>query len=199
MNFSDYELDKIVSKDHVLRKINKLISFESLARSIKDCSSELGRQGYGLEVAIKCLFMQFYYDLSDREMEAQIRDSIAMRWFCNFEICTPTPDHTYFCRMRRLIGTKRIGKIFEIINKKARCSGMIGDVFSFVDSSAIKTKQTTWEERDKAVKEGEEKLNNKNIGEYSADKDARFGCKGKSKFWFGYKDMCVQTCGKGLL
>lgn len=199
MNFADCDLDKIVSKGHPLRKIKTLLSFKSLAYRIKDCASELGRHGYGLEVALKCLFLQFYYDLSDRELETQIRDSIAVRWFCDFEITTPTPDHTYFCRMRRLIGTKRIGKIFKVINEKAKDSGLIGDIFSFADSSAIKTKQTTWEERDKATKEGEDKLNNKNIGDYSADKDARFGCKGKSKFWFGYKRHICADMRQGLI
>jgi len=66
--------------------------------------------------------------------------------------------------------------------------------FSFVDASAIEAKQSTWEQRDKAIQEGEEKLNNENVSSYSADPDARFGCKGKDKFWYGYKrHVCVDT------
>lgn len=199
MGFADCDLDKIVDKNHPLRKIKTLLSFKSLAYRVKDCASELGRHGYGLETALKSLFLQFYYDLSDRELETQLRDSIAVRWFCDFEITTLTPDHTYFCRMRKMIGTKRIGKIFKAINEKAKAAGMIGGVFSFVDSSTIETKQTTWEERDKATKEGEDNLNNKNIGDYSADKDARFGCKGKSKFWFGYKRHVCADMRQGII
>ncbi len=30
-------------------------------------------------------------------------------------------------------------------------------------------------------------LNNSNIHKYSSAKDAKFGCKGKNKFWYGYK------------
>ncbi len=60
-------------------------------------------------------------------------------------------------------------------------------VFSFVDSGEIKVKKERWTERDKAIKEGEGSLNNSNVEKYSADKEARFGCKGKKKFWFGYK------------
>ena len=44
-----------------------------------------------------------------------------------------------------------------------------------------------WSERDKAILDGLEKLNNKDINKYSSDKQAKFGCKGKKKFWFGYK------------
>lgn len=199
MNFADCDLDKIVAKDHPLRKIKSLISFQSLAYRIKDCASEFGRHGYGLEVGLKCLFLQFYYDLSDREAETQVRDSIAVRWFCDLEITARTPDHTFFHRMRTMIGTKRTGKLFRLINEKAKAAGMIGEIFSFADSSAIKTKQTTWEERDRALKEGEEKLNNNNVGGYSADKDARFGCKGKGKFWFGYKRHVCADMRQGLI
>ena len=72
-------------------------------------------------------------------------------------------------------------------------------VFKFVDATAIETKKTTWEERDKALREGEEKLNNQNIEKYSADRQARYGCKGKSKFWYGYKGHASVDMGSGLI
>jgi len=166
---------------------------------IKGCASQLGRHGYGLEVALKCLFLQFYYDQSDREREKMLRDSIALRWFYGFEISDRTPDHSYFGRMRATIGTKRIGKIFRVLKKKTGAAGMIGGGFSFADASAIKTKETTWKERDKALAKGEDRLNNKNIGNYSADKQARFGCKGKDKFWFGYKRNICADMRQGII
>jgi IS5 family transposase len=199
MSFENYDLDKVVDKGHSLRKIKISIPFDSLTYRIKDCVSDVGRNGYGLEVAIKCLFLQFYYDRSDRQLEREMRDSIAMRWFCDFGITDQTPDHTYFSRMRTMIGTKRIWKLFKLINKAAKEEGLIGGVFSFVDSSILKTKETTWEERDKALADGEDELNNKNIDGYSADKDARFGCKGQSNFWYGYKRHLCVDMKQGLI
>ena len=99
----------------------------------------------------------------------------------------PTPDHTFFCRFRKAAGTKRIGKLFKAIVKQSKQAGVIRSVFQFADATAIVSKTTTWEERDRAIKDGEDKLNNQNINKYSADTEARFGCKGKSKFWYGYK------------
>jgi len=116
-----------------------------------------------------------------RELEAQLRDSIALRWFCGLTIDDDTPDHTYFCRTRKVLGTDRIAKILFKINRQAKKKGIMHKVFSFVDSSAIKAKETTWQERDKAIKEGQESLNNTNVDKYSADSDARFGFKGKEQ------------------
>ena len=49
------------------------------------------------------------------------------------------------------------------------------------------SKVSLWEERDKAISDGEDKLNNKNLFKYTTDKDADYGCKGKDDYWYGYK------------
>ena len=199
MSYEDQQLANVVDKGHSLAKLSKIISLQSMVYRIKDLETNLGRKGYGLEVALGVLILQFYYDLTDRELEERLRYDIAFRWFCGFDLSDKTPDHSFVCRARRLIGTKRIGQIFQYINNKAKESGIMREVFTFVDASAIKTKETTWAEREKALKDGEEKLNNDNVQNYSADKDARFGCKGKSKFWYGHKKHESVDMGSGLI
>ena len=53
-------------------------------------------------------------------MEERLRPDMAFRWFCKFSITDETPDHSFFCRARKSIGTKNIGLFFESINKVAR-------------------------------------------------------------------------------
>lgn len=194
-----YDVEKIVSKDHELRKVAKVVDFVKIARKFIELKTTVGRRGYGLDVGIKCLFLQFFYDLSDRELESRLRHDMAFRWFCRMPLDEITPDHTFFCRVRQIMGPKRIGQVFKNIMQKAEEKGIVRKVFTFVDSTAVKSKETTWNERDKALAEGEEKLNNKNVGNYSADKDARFGCKGKDKFWYGYKAHVGVDMGSGLI
>ena len=45
-------------------------------------------------------------DLSDRELERFLQENNAGKWFCGFELCERTPDHTVFCDARKRIGTK---------------------------------------------------------------------------------------------
>jgi len=199
MTFIQYDLNAIVSKDHDLRKVDSMIPFSEIVKDFEGITSDVGRDGYGLEIGMKCLYLQFRYDLSDREMEERMRHDIAFRWFCKFSISDITPDHSFFCRSRKAIGTKNIGLFFQAISNKARDKKIIRGVFHFVDSSAIKVKESTWRERDKAKSVGEDIVNNSNIGNFSADQDARFGNKGKGKFWFGYKrHQCVDG-GSGLV
>jgi IS5 family transposase len=194
-----YDLEKIVRLDHPLRKIAEVINFTHLSNRFWRALKTLGRRGYGLEIGIKCLFLQFYYDLSDRQLEERLKDDNAFRWFCGFGLEDVTPDHTYFGRIRILLGAHKIGKMFWMIKEKATEKKIMRNVFTFVDATAIKAKETTWEQRDKALSAGEEKLNNSNVENYSADKDARFGCKGKSKFWYGYKKHVSVDMGSGLI
>lgn len=194
-----YDVEKIVSCGHELRNAAKVVDFVKIARKFVELRTTVGRRGYGLDVGIKCLFLQFFYDLSDRELESRLRHDMAFRWFCNMSLDEITPDHTFFCRVRQTMGPKRIGQAFKNIMQKAEEKGIVRKVFTFVDSTAVKSKETTWAERDKALAEGEEKLNNKNVGTYSADKDARFGCKGKDKFWYGYKTHVGVDMGSGLI
>jgi len=51
-----------------------------------------------------------------------------------------------------------------------------------------------WKERDKAIKKKYDKLNNETLPKVAADKQARIGCKGKNKYWYGYK----QHTGVGM-
>ena len=199
MSILDIDLNEQVKGTHELYDINKTVDLNSLLYRLKDLEKEMGRNGYGIDVGLRCLFLQFLYDLSDRQAEKELRFNIAYRWFCGFTAHEQTPDHSFFCRFRNLVGTNRIGKIFKSIVNKAKEKELVRGVFHFVDATSIITKNTTWAERDKAIKEGEEKVNNSNIKKYAADPQARFGCKGKSKFWFGYKGHVGVDMGSGII
>ncbi len=86
MTFLKYDLDILVRKDHKLRKVEELVSFILFAKKFANLSFAIGRKGYGIEVGIRCLFLQFFYDLSDRQLEERLSDDISFRWFCGFSI-----------------------------------------------------------------------------------------------------------------
>ncbi len=173
MTIMRYDLDAMVRPDQELRKVNETVDFTKIARKYVELKTDTGRKGYRLDTGIKCLFLQFYYDLSDRELENRLRYDIAFHWFCGIGLDNAFPDHTFFCWIRIALGTKRIGQVFKNIMQKAESKRIVRKVFAFVDSTAVRSKETTWAERDKALEDGVEKLNNENVGDYGADKDAR--------------------------
>jgi IS5 family transposase len=199
MAFYDIDLETRIEGTHELRKIKQIINLSKYAYRVKRIETGLGRSGYGVEVGLACMFLQYYYDLSDREMEKRLRYDLSFLWFCGFTAFDQTPDHSFFGRFRKMIGTKQTAKLFQSIVKRSKELGIMRSVFHFADATSIITKNTTWAERDKAIKKGEDALNNQNIKKYSADPQARFGCKGKSKFWYGYKGHVGVDMGSGLI
>ena len=178
---------KLINSDHPFRKLNQIIDFPKLAEPLRNLYSDLGQNGIDIEKGFRALLIQFWEDYSDRQMEKALKENIAIRWFCGFTLLADTPDHTYFCKLRKRLGTKNIAESFNRVNNILRSKGLFGDMFKFIDASSIITKTALWKERDKAIKDGEDKLNNANVKDYAADKDARWGAKSKTNFWFGYK------------
>lgn len=177
----------IVPGDHPFRRLNRMVNFTELVAPLAECYSDLGREGIALETGFKTLLVQFWEDYSDRETEKAVRENMAVRWFCGFGLTEQTPDHSYFGKLRKRIGTKRLADLFNAVNAILADQGLFGNMFTFIDASAIITKTALWEERDRAIKAGEEKLNNVNVTKYAVDTDARWGAKSKNNIWFGYK------------
>ena len=180
-------LEKLVKEDNVFRKINDLVNFYDIVSPYYSLYSGIGVKGIDIVKGFKCLLVQFWEDLSDREMEKALECNIAIKWFCGFGLLEETPDHSYFGKLRKRLGTKNVADIFNKVNQVLSDKGYFGNIFKFIDATSIITKTALWEERDKAIKDGEEKLNNLVINKYTADKQAKWGAKSKNKIWFGYK------------
>ena len=179
--------NKLVEADNAFRYLNEHFNFAELAGSLVGCYSELGTTGIAIEKGFKALLVQFWEDYSDRQMEKALRHNIEVRWFCGFGLTEQTPDHSYFGKLRKRIGPNRLAEIFHQTNEAMKKKNLFGEVFTFLDASSIITKTALWDERDKAIADGEEKLKNAIINNYTADKDAKWGAKSKTNIWFGYK------------
>jgi len=192
-------IDSVVSPDHAYRKLNKLIDFESVAKSLQRSYSHLGQPGIPAAKGLKAMLLQFWEDYSDREMETAIRENIAIRWFVGFSLNEKTPDHSYFGKFRKRIGTEHLADIFNSINESLRKEGLFGNIFHFIDASTIISKSALWKERDKAIKDGHDKLNNLIVKDYAKDTEARWGAKSKKNIWFGYKRHSAVDMRYGLI
>jgi IS5 family transposase len=199
LDFHSQLLEDLVREDHPYRRVKKIVNFKGLLNPLHTLYSPKGAQGIAVETGFKCLMIQFYEDLSDRQVENALKENVAMKWFCGFGLMEDTPDHSYFGKLRRRIGTKRLAELFNRVNAELREKHIIGEVFTNVYATGLISKIALWKERDKAIKEGLEKLNNDTVGKYATDKQARFGCKGKQKFWFGYKRHCSVDMKHGLI
>ena len=181
-------VDSLVRSDHPYRKLLKAINLKKICDPLKVLFSEnKGCPGYHIESGFAALLLQWMEDLSDRELERFLQENTAGKFFCGFSLLEKTPDHSYFSILRTKIGTKRLSGIFKEVNRQLKSQGLIANFFNFVDASQIISKVNLWNDRDKAIEKGLKRFNNATAKKVAVDKQARIGCKGKEKYWYGYK------------
>lgn len=195
-------LEELVPVEHTYRKILELIDFSVLTDDLSstlDNFGETGANGFGVGRLFRCLVLQFMEDLSDRELERYLQENVSAKYFCEFDLCEPTPDHTTFCKARKRVGVKRLSQVFEELKMQLKKHGYMNEIFNFVDATHLISKANLWKERDKAIAERYEKLNNEVLPKFAHDKQAKIGCKGKDKFWYGYKQHTCVDMQSGLI
>lgn len=192
-------LDQMVLPGHRYRRFMKVWDFKKIDSLLKQAKSSNPHEGYGLERIFRCLLLQFLEDLSDRELEVFLQENTAGKWFCGFLLNEDTPDHTVFSKARKKIGTDLLSKIFEHLRDQLKNQGYMNEVFTFVDATHLIAKASLWEERDEALKQKYEKLNNEVLPKVAYDKQARIGCKGKNKYWYGYKKHVSVDMQSGMV
>ena len=192
-------LEDLVAIDHPYRVYKTLLALSLIERQLADVASWTGPKGFSIDRLFLCLLLQFMEDVSDREAERFLKENTAAKWFCGFALLDKTPDHTVFCRARTRIGTHRLSRLFAQIRDQLSAQGYMNEVFTFVDATHLITKSNLWKERDQALKAKYDKLNNEVLPKVAADKQARIGCKGKDKYWYGYKQHTSVDMQSGLI
>ncbi|MFC1659569.1 transposase [Pseudomonadota bacterium] len=194
-------LEELVPKNHIYRKFKELWNLNDVKKELKKIELQNPTEyvGCGIFRLFLCLLIQFMEDLSDRELEEYLRSNLVSKWFCGFGLVEKTPKNSLFSKVRKRIGTKRLSKIFNILRDQLKSQGYMNEVFTFIDASHLISKANLWEERDKAIKEKYDKLNNKILPKVSKDKQAKIGCKGNNKFWYGYKKHASVDMQSGMI
>src|SRR5437764_10845491 len=146
-----------------------------------------GNSSYPAEVLLRGLLAGIWHNLSDPALEAAIADRLSFRRFVGLSLHDQTPDHTTLWRFRQeLAKDGLIEKVFAEINRQLEAKKLILKQGTLVDASLIPARATPPR---KARKDGQE-----TPPKPSADRDARWGRKGK-KTVFGYKIHTARESG----
>jgi transposase len=127
-------IEEMVPKDHILRDIDRAISFEFIYDVVKDLYCENnGRPSIDPVVLFKIILIQYIFGIrSMRQTIREIEVNMAYRWFLGYGMIEKVPHFTTFGKNyeRRFADSDIFEKIFEqILMEAVRCG--------FVDASAI--------------------------------------------------------------
>lgn len=134
-------IDMLVPKEHLLRKIDAAIDFTKIYGFVKDLYSEdTGRPSVDPVVLFKIVLIQHIYGIpSLRRTLEDIRMNLAYRWFLGYGIAEAVPHFsTVSYNFKHRFNSGTIEYVFRWILKEAAEAGYLDTEAAFVDSTHIK-------------------------------------------------------------
>ena len=135
------DLDTLVPKDHLLRKIEKVMDYDWLYKRLDPyyCHDN-GRPGTDPVVLIKMVLIQHLYGIpSLRQTHQRIEDTLSYRWFLGYGLLEKIPHFATvsyaFCNR---FPEELSQEIFEHILNKALNNKMVDPSIVFIDGTHIK-------------------------------------------------------------
>jgi len=131
---------------HLLRLIEKHVSFAFVREKLKDSYSETGRPSIDPELLLRILLIGYLYGItSERKLVEELRMHLAWRWFTGLGFDQEIPHHSTFSKNRhgRFQESKLFEQLFEEIVAHCLEVGLVqGDNLSvdgsFVEANANK-------------------------------------------------------------
>ncbi|MDA2921878.1 transposase [Patescibacteria group bacterium AH-259-L07] len=180
--YGDFLYDRVIPKDHLLKKIDKIIDFSFVNDVVKDCyCPDFGRPAIEPVKLFKIAFLEYLYNISDVRIMKEVQVNMAYKWFVGYQADERVPDDSTLVVFRKRLGEKKFKQLFDSIVAKAKAYGLVTGDHQMVDATDIQasvaTPQLTKEEKKKPNDPPPSPL----------DPDAQFGAKSDKRKFFGYK------------
>jgi len=144
--FYYFRLEDQVPENHLLRLIDKHISFDFVRERLKESYSDTGRPSIDPELLLRILLIGYLYGItSERKLVDELRMHLAWRWFTGLSFDHEIPHHSTFSKNRhgRFQESKLFEQLFEQIVRQCMEVGLVeGKQLSvdgtFVEANAAK-------------------------------------------------------------
>jgi IS5 family transposase len=195
----DERLAGLSAKGDPLEAIDRLLPWENFRAAIEavvltpaaEKKSEAGRKPIDAIVLFRMLILQSLYNLSDEQIEYQVRDRLSFMRFLKLGIEDRVPDGTTLWLFREKLAKGGLIKtLFDRFGQHLEAKGYIARGGQIIDATIVPVpKQRNTREENEAVKAGQtpERWEQKPAQNRQKDKDARWTKKHGQSF-FGYKN-----------
>ena len=195
----DERLKSISAKGDVLETIKAIVPWETFRADIEGATvtkpeekkSAAGRKAYDAILKFKMLTLQSLYNLSDEQVEIQVRDRLSFMRFLDLDLRDAVPDATTLWLFREaLVNAKLIDALFERFNQHLAAKGFLARGGQIIDATIVPAPiQRNTKDENAQVKAGEtpKEWDEKPAKLQQKDIDARW-TKKHGKSYFGYKN-----------
>ena len=130
--------DTLVPPEHYLRRVLASVDFEPCRAELAACySPDQGRPAVEPALLLKLEFLQYHYNLSDREVVDQARYNLAFRFFLGLGRDSPLPHPSLLTVFRERLGVEAHQRVFDALLAQARQRGLVKDRLRLKDATHL--------------------------------------------------------------
>jgi len=177
-----------------LVKLNEIVGWEQFRKSLEiirdiDKKSPAGRKPFDVILMFKIMILQSLYNLSDDQVEFQIRDRLSFMRFLRLSLSDTVPDaKTIWLFREQLTEANLVKKLFNQFDEFLNKNGFSAKKGQIVDASIVSApKQRNSRQENKDIKNGNIPQDWSDNKRRQKDTDARWVKKNGDNH-FGYKN-----------
>lgn len=130
--------EALVADDHFLRRVKAALDFEALRPILAECyPATIGRPAIEPVLLLKLEFLEYHYNLSDREVIAAAQVNVAYRFFLDLSLRSKLPHHTLLTYFRERLGPDEHQRVFDAVVGQARQHGLVKERLRLKDATHI--------------------------------------------------------------
>lgn len=180
--------------DAFLDKMNSFIQWDKLVSICEGMykDSHKGRPTIPIEFSLKCIFLQYIYNLGDPALEDALIDRLSFQRFLGISFDTEIPDFSTIWRFReRLLKNQLFDRIFEEVLRQLEKKKLILRRGTIVDATIVQSARRLKKKDEPAEEQSPRQRAQK-------DHDASSTKKGK-KWYYGFKGHIGEDQGSTII
>ncbi len=138
--FYYFRLEDYVPENHLLRLIDRHVSFDFVREQLRASYSETSRPSIDPEVLLRILLIGYLYGItSERKLVEELRMHLAWRWFTGLGFDQEIPHHSTFSKSRhgRFQESNLLKELFEQVVEQCSRVGLVKGEHLSVDGSFV--------------------------------------------------------------
>jgi transposase, IS5 family len=110
LSFADHAIsDRLGLLDGFLRQIDKMLDWSQIEKSVDEIyDANVGRPSYPPPMLTRMLLLSTWYELSDCQIEAELKNRVSFRRFIGLRLDDRAPDHSTLSRFRKQLRKRQL-------------------------------------------------------------------------------------------
>src|SRR3954447_24950226 len=132
-------LEELVPKDNFYRCLDRKLDLSFVRDLVEDCYASSGRPSVDPVVFFRLQLVMFFENIrSERQLMEVGADRLSIRWFLEYDLHEPLPDHSSLTRIRERYGLEIFRRFFERIVELCVHAGLVWGEELYFDSTKVK-------------------------------------------------------------